>query len=142
MRALCEINRENFFFKDFLNPVCKLIETHLYSAAISRVRHLHHELNTVHTRNSSWIRTGFDKFKTHYLCTKKHNSFKGSCKSDIALFTWRVTWNYAYSPFKLSLRKGLSPREKDISVILFICITCGLINIFIWFEYFSELFTI
>ena len=25
---------------------------------------------------------------------------RNHCKSDIAIFAWRVTWNYAYSPFK------------------------------------------
>ena len=29
------------------------------------------------------------------------------CESGIALFAWRVTWNYAYSPFKLEIRVPL-----------------------------------
>ena len=44
-----------------------------------------------------WILNGNGILNILYLITQ---SFKGyRCKSGIALFVWRVTWNYAYSPF-------------------------------------------
>ena len=36
-----------------------------------------------------------------YICTLIRQSFQGyRCESGIAIFIWRVIWNYAYSPFK------------------------------------------
>ena len=49
--------------------------------------------------------------RTHKLkLTVKINrsSFWGyHCKSDIVIFVWRVTWNYAYSPYSIHYRQRL-----------------------------------
>ena len=43
-----------------------------------------------------------NKQKQGYLITIwSDNAFEGfRCKLDIGIFAWRVTWNYAYNPFK------------------------------------------
>ena len=38
-------------------------------------------------------------FLPHFLSIKGYR-----CESDIVIFAWRVTWNYVYSPFKLSTK--------------------------------------
>ena len=53
---------------------------------------------------------------------------RNHCKSDIAIFAWRVTWNYAYSPFKFlrieilkapaSLHTSIEPLMLMISLTL------------------------
>ena len=36
------------------------------------------------------------------------------CKSKVAIFAWRVTWNYAYSPFKFVIfRAGIIPAKDE-----------------------------
>ena len=68
------------------------------------------------------ISRSFQDIKSLYSMNTER--FKAcSCKSDIVLFAWRVSWNYVYSPFKLlSLfifyRKKwsiFSPKKKNIS---------------------------
>ena len=51
---------------------------------------------------------------------EKSQSFQGHCiKSGIVIFTWRFTWNYAYSPFNSpgscissGIRKLIQPRNE------------------------------
>ena len=80
--------------------VCKHIEPHLYSAAISCVRYVHNEFNTAHRVNWSWIQAGFDKFTHTYLYIKQIlKGFKVTIANRTFL-AWRVIWTYAYSPCK------------------------------------------
>ena len=43
-----------------------------------------------------------------------------SCESDIVIFERRVTWNYAYSPFKPSLPGSNQPLVKSISSLIYL----------------------
>ena len=49
-----------------------------------------------------------------------------SWESDIVIFERRVTWNYAYSPFKPSLPGSNQPLVKSISSLIY------LINLVVW----------
>ena len=45
-----------------------------------------------------WYRETANEYKQKYLIRQSFQEFR--CKSDIAIFAWRFTWNYAYNPFK------------------------------------------
>ena len=49
------------------------------------------------------------KFQIHTSSISKSFLRACCCKSAIAIFVWRVTWNYAYSPFKSILPHSLNP---------------------------------
>ena len=59
-------------------------------------------------------------FFAHDTFEEKSQSFQGYCiKSDTVIFTWRFTWNYAYSPFNSpgscinsGIRKLIQPRNE------------------------------
>ena len=59
--------------------------------------------NTAHTKIFRWQPAGFDKLKHTYLyTTRTHKGYKGIVVNQTlsCLHEWRVTLNYAYSPFK------------------------------------------
>ena len=58
-------------------------------------------LQWVYTSTVSWHLISCYKIKNIYETLIKQR-FKGyCCKSDMPLYKWKVTWNYAYSPFNV-----------------------------------------
>ena len=64
----------------------------------------HQIVHRVHTRQYTphfrGIQMVFNIFKQRFLFTNSQRFKEYRCKSGVALFAWRINWNYAYSPLE------------------------------------------
>ena len=88
-------------------------------------------------KENSYFLIVLEEFKRFSICSSERSVFhmnsqwfKGyRCESGIAIFAWRITWNYAYSPFKTKTTKVIIKlktfKTHFLKFVSFINLPCG-----------------
>ena len=91
-------------------------------------------------KENSYFLIVLEEFKRFSICSSERSvfhmnsqRFKGyRCESGTAIFAWRITWNYAYSPFKTKTTKVIIKlkifKTHFLNFLSFINLPCGTVK--------------